>query len=285
MGGDAMTPERRAELFTRTGRPRYNTVEVWTGPSRIEGSPLVVLVTGLRGSTNGKTGDMVQSYIVRSDMDPLQALRTGADTAQCGGCIHKAKTYDGSTWSERSCYVRVDTAPLGIYRARDRGNVPRVTLSELSELTRDRPVRLGTYGDPASVPLAVWDAYTAHATMWTGYTHQSANKKLRDVLKYCQISADSEGDALAAKGAGLGSFRVLASEENALPFEMLCPASEEAGRVKTCATCKACSGSDGANVAIHAHGIGKGHHSPTRRRALTLPVLNAARVHHHQTGR
>ena len=281
-----MTPERRTELFTRTGRPRHNTVEVWTGPSRIEGSPLVVLVTGLRGSSNSKTGDMVQSYIIRSDMDPLQALRTGADVAQCGGCTHKAKSYDGATWSERSCYVRVDTAPLGLYRARDRGNVPRVTLSELSELTRGRPVRLGTYGDPASVPLAVWDAYTENATMWTGYTHQSASKKLCDVLKYCQVSADSQGDARAARGAGIGSFRVLAQGESALPFEMVCPASEEAGRVATCATCKACSGLDGANVIINSHGIGRGHHAPSKRRALTLPVLNPARAnHHHHQGR
>ena len=279
-----MKTERRAELFTRTGRPRYNTVEVWAGPSRIEGSPLIVLVTGLRGSTNGKTGDMIQSYILRSDMSPLQALRTGNDTAMCGGCVHKAESYDGKTWSGRSCYVRVDTAPLGIYRAWARGNVPRVTLSELSSLTRDRPVRLGTYGDPASVPLAVWDAYTAHATMWTGYTHQSANKKLRDVLKYCQISADSVGDALAAQGAGIGSFRVLTEGQQPLPFEMVCPASEEAGRAATCATCKACSGLDGANVVITSHGIGAGHHAPSKRRALTLPVLNAARVHHHQIG-
>jgi hypothetical protein len=276
------TPERRAELFTRTGNPRHNTVEVWAGPSRIEGSPLVVLVTGLKESKNTKTGDMVQSYIIRSDMDPLQALRTGADAAMCGACGHKAKAYDGATWSGRSCYVRVDTAPLGIYRAWDRGNVPKVTPSELSGLTQGRMVRLGTYGDPASVPLAIWDAYTAHATGWTGYTHQASNRRLRDVLKYCQISADSEGDTLAARGAGIGSFRVLAQGESALPFEMVCPASEEAGKVATCATCKACSGLDGANVVINSHGIGKGHHSPSKRRALTLPVLNPARVHHHQ---
>jgi hypothetical protein len=281
-----MTPERRTELFCRTGRPRHNTVEVWTGASRIEGSPLVVLVTGLKESKNTKTGNMCQSYILRSDMDPLQALRTGSDTAMCGACVHKAKSYDGTTWSERSCYVRVDTAPLGIYRAWDRGNVPAVTLSELSELTRDRMVRLGTYGDPAAVPLAVWDAYCRYAAGWTAYTHQAANKRLRDVLKYCQISADSEGDSLAARGAGIGSFRVLAHGESALPFEMVCPASEEAGRVATCATCKACSGLDGANVVINSHGIGKGHHTPSKRRALTLPVLNPARVHHHhQQGR
>ena len=122
--------------------------------------------------------------------------------------------------------------------------------------------------------------------MWTGYTHQSGRKKLRDVLKYCQVSADSRGDALASKASGIGSFRVLAHGENALSFEMVCPASKEAGRVATCATCKACSGLDGANVVINSHGIGAGHHAPSKRRALTLPVLNPARVHHHhQIGR
>lgn len=265
-----MRAERRAELFTRTGRPRCNTVQAWQGPSRIEGSPIMVLVTGLKGSTNIKTGDMVQSYIVRSDMDPLKALRTGADVAQCGGCKLKAKSYNGTTWSERPCYVRVDTAPLGMYRARERGNVPVVSLSELSELTRGRMCRLGAYGDPAAVPLAVWDAFTAHAAGWTGYTHQAASKRLRDVLKYCQISADSEGDARAAKSAGIGSFRVLAEGQSALPFEMLCPASKEAGYVSTCAECKACSGIGGAHVVIAAHGIGAAHYQITDRRALTL---------------
>lgn len=261
-----------------------NTIEVWTGPSRIEGSPLVVLVTGLKGSSNTKTGNMVQSYILRSDMDPLQALRTGSDTAICGGCVHKARSYDGKTWTGRSCYVRVDTAPLGIYRAWKRGNVPRVTLSELSELTRGRMVRLGTYGDPASVPLAVWDAYTAHATGWTGYTHQAANKNLRDVLKYCQLSADSPSDSLAARASGIGSFRVLAQGENALPFEMVCPASKEAGKVKQCIACKACTGLDGANVVINSHGIGAGHLNPSKRRTLTLPVLDPTRVSTATTG-
>ena len=228
-----MSKDRHAELFTRTGKPRHNTVEVWRGPSRIEGSPLVVLVTGLKGS-------------------------------------HKAKTFDGKTWGARSCYVRVDTAPLGIWRAWDRGNVPRVTLAELSELTRARMVRLGTYGDPASVPLTVWDSFCSDVAGWTGYTHQARNRSLRDVLKYCQISADSREDALAAYAANVGSFRVLASGEDPLPFEMRCPASEEAGRSLTCSECLACSGINGKSVVIDAHGIGAKHYQISTRRALSL---------------
>ena len=281
-----MTPERRAELFTRTGRPRHNSVEIWQGPSRIEGSPLAVLVTALRKSNNPKTGDMVQSIILRSDMDPVTAIKTGSDAGPCGACIHRAESYNGKTWKRRSCYVQVQQAPLAVYKAWKRGNVPRVTLPELSALTRGKMVRLGTYGDPAAVPLAVWDAYTANAVGWTGYTHQASNKRLRDVLKYCQVSADSEADTLAARGAGVGSFRVLAEGQKALPFEMLCPASKEAGKVKQCADCNACTGYTGAHVVIGSHGVGAAYHNPTRRRALNLPVLNPARVYHHsQIGR
>ena len=68
-------PRMTPDLFTRTGRPRHNTVEVWTGPSRIEGSPLVVLVTGLRGSSNSKTGS-VGASIRRS---PTTAQRGPSD--------------------------------------------------------------------------------------------------------------------------------------------------------------------------------------------------------------
>ena len=262
-------------LFTRTGNPRHNTVQAWTGSSRIEGSPIMVLATGLKESKNTKTGNMVQSWILRSDMDPLAALRTGSDVGVCGACDLRPKSFNGKTWKGRACYVRLDTAALGMYRARERGNVPKVTLSELSELTRDRMVRLGAYGDPAAVPLAVWDAFTAYAEGWTGYTHQAASKRLRDVLKYCQISADSEADTLAARGAGVGSFRVLTEGQSPLAFEMRCPASKEAGYVSTCAECKACSGLGGAYVVIDSHGIGAGHLKLSARRSLNLSPRGA----------
>ena len=270
-----------ATLWTRNGTARHNTVQVYLGPSRIDGSPLVVLVTGLKvtksATVNSKTGPMVQSYILRADMAPLDALRTGADVAQCGGCIHRPQGYDGESWTMRSCYVRVDLAPTGIYKAWKRGNVPTVNLAELAALTAGRMVRLGSYGDPAAIPLEVWDAYTEQALGWTGYTHQARNPKLRDVLRYCQVSADSLDDARAARGAGVGSFRVLPLGVEPEAWEVTCPASEEAGRKTTCDSCKLCSGFEGANVAIQAHGIGARQVKPSKRRGLSLPVINPNR--------
>ena len=234
---------------------RTNSVEVWRGNSRIDGAPIVCICSGLKKSANAKTGNMVQSYILRADLDPMRALKSGADASICGGCIHRPATTTGSSYSGRSCYVNVGQGPLSVWRAWDRGNVPAVSLDILPDLVGGRMVRLGTYGDPAAVPLFVWDAYTRGASGWTGYTHQSRTRKLRDVLRYCQVSADSLEDATAANRAGLGSFRVLRDHERPAPFETVCPASEEAGRVATCDTCRMCDGSGNA-IAIRAHGIG-----------------------------
>jgi len=268
-------------LFTRTGRARYNSVVVYEGPSRIDGKPIVVFVTGLRASNNSKTGNMVQSHIVRSDMSPMEALKTGGDASICGACPLRPQGYDGVKYWERGCYVNAGQAPLALYRAYVAGNIPKVTPSELSALTTGRMTRLGSYGDPAAVPMWVWEAFTRYAKGHTGYTHQWRSPKLRDVLKWCQVSADSPEDARAARRAGVGSFRVTRPNEEVMPFETVCPASEEAGRVATCQDCGMCSGLDGASVVIAPHGIGKGSVRKNNRRSVDLPVLNEARAEAH----
>jgi len=265
------------KLFTRKGTPAVNSVAVYVGPSRIDGCDIVVIVTGLKGSNNAKTGSMVQSYILLDDCDPLEALRTGRDSTVCGACLLRPTYYDGTKYTGRGCYVNVGQAPLSLWRAWKRGNIPMVNVGELAELTRGRMVRLGSYGDPGAVPPVIWYAYTRYAAGWTGYTHQSRSPKLRDVLTWCQVSADSEADAVAARRAGVGSFRVLRDGDAPLPFETVCPASAEAGKVTTCADCRLCSGINGASVVIAAHGIGSRHVRTDKRRPLSLPVINPNR--------
>jgi hypothetical protein len=63
-----------------------DTYIIYEGPSLYDGAPIVVLVQ--TGSSNRKTGDMVQTYILRSDIDPITASRTGKDSAICGTCPH-----------------------------------------------------------------------------------------------------------------------------------------------------------------------------------------------------
>lgn len=233
---------------------------VFEGPSRIDGKPIVVILTGLASkSANGKTGDMLQTWILRADMDPMQALRTGSDASICGGCIHRPKAHDGESYSDRSCYVNVGQAPLAVWRAYKRGSYASADYGDLPGLAAGRNVRLGSYGDPAAVPLGVWRALVLSAAGWTGYTHQWKSARLRDVTELCQVSADSCGDVDRAAELCVGSFRVRPLDpshpDHAIrPDEMVCPASNEAGYKTDCASCQACRGASGQRVVILAHG-------------------------------
>ena len=46
-------------------KPNANGIVLWEGPSRLDGSPIVVIAVGLKASsTNTKTGGMLQTYVV-----------------------------------------------------------------------------------------------------------------------------------------------------------------------------------------------------------------------------
>ena len=77
--------------FLLDGLGKINgTVEAWRGVSPQDGTPIVLLITGLvRPSQNSKTGPMVQSYIIRQDMRPIEAVTSGADAAICGSCPYR----------------------------------------------------------------------------------------------------------------------------------------------------------------------------------------------------
>lgn len=241
-----------------------DSVVLYAGVSMIDNrTPIVVIATGLRRkSANRKTGAMVQTWIIRADMLPTAAAGERADAGICGGCPHR-KQLDGS----RSCYVNVGQAPQGIYRAYVAGSYPVVQSdAEITELLAGRMVRLGAYGDPAAVPVSIWDAALAQSAGHTGYSHQWKSERLRGVTRYVQASVDSVEEAHKAVALGLGYFRVKAAGTAMLEGETYCPADSNPG-VVTCATCRACSGR-GARIVIDAHGSGAKH---VARRML--PVL------------
>ena len=63
---------------------------VYEGPSELTGEPIVVIINRVHSaSVNDKTGALVQSFIIRSDVNPADALKTGADRAICGDCVHR----------------------------------------------------------------------------------------------------------------------------------------------------------------------------------------------------
>jgi len=226
----------------------------------LTGEPIVMIVTGFKGSSNKKTGaKLLQTYILRDDMHPVDASRTGADKAICGGCKHQGKRDDEGMRIEgsRECYVNLGQGVSVVYKSHARDHYETCAETDLADTFEDLLIRLGTYGDPAAVPQRIWAAMVSKSAGRTGYTHQWKDPRFAWLKAYVMASVDTPEEAAEARAAGWRTFRVAPAvgwtRENT---ESLCPASEEGGKVTTCDDCQLCSGTEGKgrrNVMIPNH--------------------------------
>lgn len=239
-----------------------NGVILYEGPSLLDGAPIVVIATGIKNvSTNAKTGEMIQTYILRSDMTPIDAVHDGADESICGACPHRG---DG-TGHDRSCYVTLFHGPRAVYAAYKRGAYPAMSIRDVNFVLpfQNRMVRLGTYGDPVAVPYEIWRIALQGTKGHTGYTHQWRRPDVDPAVwaPLVMASADSVADMDDAHALGYRTFRVTPVGD--LPIkgrEIVCPASHEAGQKVECIDCKACMGTSAkarVSIQIQAHGTGK----------------------------
>lgn len=207
---------------------------IYRGASLLDGAPIVVVA--LTNSSNVKTGNMVQTYIlVDNGRSPVDNARDLLDASICGDCKHR-RGLGGA------CYVNLGQGARAVAAAIVAGNYPADILAA-QQAAAGRMVRLGTYGDPAAVPANIWRSLLANAAGNTGYTHQwQSGKAGADIMALCMASADNAGERAAAKALGYRTFRVRAENEAAEAGEFICPASEEGGRKKLCGECGACDG-------------------------------------------
>ena len=221
---------------------------IYNGPSLLDGQPIVVIAT--YSNRNTKTGHVVQTYILRSDINPLEASKTGADYSICGNCPMRGEvTTDPNRKiaKGRKCYVNLGQGVLIVFKSFLRGVYKE---GDPAEMGRGRFVRVGTYGDPAAVPQRVWELLLSDADGFTAYTHQ---KPWRPEI--AMQSADSHAEAVMHWKENRRTFRVIADlgeldKEN----ETICPASKEAGRRVQCAECRLCAGFKQAkSIAIVEH--------------------------------
>lgn len=231
-----------------------NGVILWEGASLIDGAPIVVIATGLANkSDNVKTGAMIQTWILRADIKPTEAVHTGADASVCGACPLRGTIVDGRNVG-RKCYVTLFQAPRSVYDGYVRGIYPKVTPAQARKLFQGKRVRLGSYGNPSAAPLPMWRKVTELAAGHSGYIHnwQSAAIGWRDLV----MASVDDNDAAAAQAKGYRTFRVRAAGDNLMPREISCPASKEAGFKTNCAACLACGGLSAkakVNIAIVMH--------------------------------
>lgn len=220
----------------------------YQGPSVLDGKPIVGIATF--ASDNRKTGDMIQTWILRSRIDPVRALQTGGDSSICGDCYHR-----GSSDRPRTCYVNLGQAPLGVYRAFKRGVYPKGRLADAIAQHGGKPVRMGAYGDPVAVPFEAWTG-VRDARLWTGYTHQWLRREAQPFRDVLMASCDSPSEMMQAAMMGWRTFSVTAIGAEAPSDSILCP-SDQGAQCSTCGLCRGGAIPNAPSIYIPAHGTSK----------------------------
>jgi hypothetical protein len=215
---------------------------LYDGVSILDNKPIVCIAT--LSSSNDKTGDMVQTWILRSDIHPVSATKTGDDISVCGNCIHRH-------YNNGACYVKTFQAPANVYKSYKKNNYPKYDPVLHSQYFMGRKIRLGAYGDPAAIPYEIFKNITDVTLGHTGYTHQVKHKNFDDrYLSLCQVSVDSPRQAEKYQKLGAKTFRVAMDGDSLLENEIECLADSQGIQCKDCMLC------DGQkkNIAITVHG-------------------------------
>lgn len=215
--------------------------EIWRGPSELDGvTDIVVLISG--SSSNSKTGDQLQVWIMRADIPPHVAVKQKLDGPICGSCVHRCG----------SCYVLTHQAPRQVWKSWHRN--PRPTPRGF--INRFSSIRFGAYGDGAAVPYEVVHGVAQMTGSFTGFTHQWATCDPRFANLF-MASVESFAEAREAQALGYRTYRTTTPDYHRAKGEISCPGSKEMGRKLTCAQCGYCNGNAKGfkgNVVVEAHG-------------------------------
>ena len=217
---------------------------LYEGPSAINGADIVAILT--LNSTNVKTGNMAQLWILAQNTAPHIAKKEGKDDAVCGDCPIK-----------KECYVLTFQGPLSVWNAYKRGSYMDLTRFKKvpALLIRRLIIRFGAYGDPAALPKSLIKNIAENCKDFTGYTHQWNKPKFKFLKNYFMASVESVGLAIHAASLGFRTFRIKSKDMLLGDTEIICPSDTG---VK-CIDCKLCNGGkQAANIVIDAHGARSG---------------------------
>jgi len=139
---------------------------IYRGPSLINGEEVFAVLSNVKTeSANTKTGDMAQLSFYFQDIPPHESQKTGQDEAVCGDCplrplIFKERKAAGTVEDgERPCYVLLWRGELSKWKgAREKA----VDLDGATKALKasGKPLRCGTFGDIASMPLDIFSTLT-----------------------------------------------------------------------------------------------------------------------------
>lgn len=239
-------------------------IVIYLGPSMLDGAPIVVLASV--GSSNVKTGPMVQTWIMRADLPPVIAGKRSGDSSVCGQCPRR-HSLGGD------CYVQVFHAPRSVWDLWERTGKPGENWADPTAIVRLAQdvgaygLRLGSYGDPMAVPYQVWEDLIAalQPRKVVGYTHQWATDAANRTIahdawfrSHLMASCDSTTEARDARALGWRYFLAIPGGQLASVPEntIQCPATRDVNPL-TCDQCGACSGAGKGKASIYLaeHGV------------------------------
>jgi len=279
--------ERLSDFVTKSGKAKHNTVCVWEGPSPRDGQMVIVLVSGLGAtlaqlaegkakSINRKTGAMLQVAILLRDVSPEDAssprLDLGLDEGICGGCslrpliFAKIKSEGLLPKGAKPCYVKKTQHGLsGMWESFHRGNAPHCDPDVVAKFAMHYSMsfREGTYGDPAFVPIELWETLSPDSLpIGTSYTHDWQNPESQEMAQRAMASIDpimamTQGTTSLelkrqANALGFRTYRVITEGDKLDSDEIICPEQSTNGQVQ-CIDCGLCSGQrlNAKNIAIN----------------------------------
>lgn len=261
----------------------YAGVILWEGPSKVDGEPIVAILTG--PAKNVKTGPMCQVYILPQNVNPTDALVTGSDRSICGDCFLRPQKTGGQN-AGRTCYVQVYPYVLRVWQTYKRGGY--IPLTEIKgplwSWLDGSDVRFGAYGDPAVVDTDVWRAmFERPLGTWTGYVNQWRTDWMdHELAKWFMASVIKQEEVELAWDLGYRTYRILSPYESKLKGEAHCPFDLEPkpGRSRPqCIKCGLCNGNGfkGRGIVDVVHGSGAYNLTLARTQAIkrqgTLPII------------
>jgi hypothetical protein len=207
----------------------------------------------LGSSNNSKIGFgmLLQTYHISE----AQLTDHTKDKKNCLGCVFSHSKGGG-------CYTHKGHSLMGV-KSKIR-SINRIGLENIQEFNLDTLkliknfynfaksqtslIRMGAYGESVTMPnevvslLSKFKNRTAYTQRWRGSNFQGDYMASVSTLNLKTI----------ANERGYKTFRVLGKNDIIQADEIVCPASKEAKKSKTCITCKLCNGSK-MNIAIYQH--------------------------------
>lgn len=219
-------------------------VILYEGKSVLTKDPIVAIATFK--SKNTKTGSMIQTWVMRSDINPVEASKKSMDKAVCGNCPQRHSL-------KGSCYVVLGQAPLMVWNTYKKSVYPSYSKAAHARFFIGHNIRICAYGDPAAVPYKTWSNVLSLTKAHTGYTHARRHKNFdRRIADICMVSVDTPQEARRAQLQGYSTYRTKLPTERIEENEFLCLNTYNKNIV--CNNCLLCAGRDNPNIVINVHG-------------------------------